>query len=107
MQRYLRTQASPGGPAVRVLIPPGACRRLWGVPSAGVTGVTITQLQDGSGGVPGTVPQTFNAAGGDLARLATTGIPVADDRAQLLVQMQGAPGSAFDLIIDDGCGCGQ
>jgi hypothetical protein len=107
VQRYIRTTASPGGPAVRVLLPAGACRRLWAVPSAGVTGVTLTQLQDGSGVAAGNVPQTFNAAGSDLARLTTTGIPIADDRAQLLVQMQGGVGSVVDLIVEDGCGCGR
>ncbi len=107
MHRYIRTTATPGGPAVRVLLPAGACRMLWAVHSSGVTGVTLTQLQDGSGVAAGNVAQVFNAAGGDLGRLTTTGIPLSDDRAQLLVQMQGGPGSVCDLIIDDGCGCGR
>jgi hypothetical protein len=107
VQRYLRTLATPGGPAVRVLLPAGACRMLWAVHSSGVTGVTLTQLQDGSGVAAGNVPQVFNAAGGDLGRLTTTGIPIADDRAQLLVQMQGGVGSVCDLIVEDGCGCGR
>lgn len=107
MQRYIRTTATPGGPAVRVLLPAGACRMLWAVHSSGVTGVTLTQLQDGSGVAAGNVPQVFNAAGGDLGRLTTTGIPIADDRAQLLVQMQGGVGSVVDLIVEDGCGCGR
>jgi len=107
VQRYIRTTATPGGPAVRVLLPAGACRMLWAVHSSGVTGVTLTQLQDGSGVAAGNVPQVFNAAGGDLGRLTTTGIPIADDRAQLLVQMQGGVGSVVDLIVEDGCGCGR
>lgn len=107
MQKYLRTGASPGGSPVRVFIPPGACRRVWAVASAGVTGVVLTQLQDGDGSLVGTVPQTYAAATGDLNRLVTTGAPLADDRAQLEVTLQGAPGSVCDLIIDDGCGCGR
>lgn len=93
--------AAPGGPPVRVYLPAGRCRTWWPVVQSATT-VNAVALPTGVDvGAPGTVAQSFGPAA--LATAQTSGLPLADDRVALDVQIQGPPGSRVALVIDDGC----
>jgi hypothetical protein len=101
MQRWLTTEATSGGPPVRVVLPAGRCRRWWPVVQ-NVTGVSVAQLPLGLDPLgAGVVVQSFGAA--DLATIATHGLPVADDRVAIDVSIQGGAGASLAVIADDGC----
>lgn len=93
--------ANPGGPPVRVFLPAGRCRTWWPLVQS-VTSLSAVALPTGvDGGVPATIVQTFGPA--DLATAQTSGLPLADDRVAVDIQIQGPPGSRVALVIDDGC----
>jgi hypothetical protein len=104
MNQWLVTGATSGGPPVRLTLPRGPCRRLFPV-LQNCAGFTLTQLPVGatSSGSP-LVTQTWAAA--DLGRLQSEGLPLADDRFQVDVQIQGGANARAALIVQDGCGCG-
>ena len=100
-QRWITTNASAGGPPARVVLPAGRCRR-WYPVVQNVTGVSVAQLPLGLDALgAGVVVQTFGV--GDLATIATHGLPVADDRVAIDVSIQGGAGASLAVIADDGC----
>lgn len=100
----LRWPGVPGGPTVRLLLPPGCGRRAWVQADNAVTGVDVGFLPSGlTDGFPVFV-QTFTPAVG-LSQAQTAGLPIADDRVFATVSYQGAVGSQVALVIDDGRPC--
>ena len=100
-QRWLTTGATSGGPPARVVLPAGRCRR-WYPVVQDVTGLTVAQLPLGLDALgAGVVVQTFGV--GDLATIATHGLPVADDRVAIDVSIQGGASGSLAVIADDGC----
>lgn len=100
----LQWPGSPGGPATRLLLPPGCGRRAYIQASNGVTGVDVGFLPSGlTSGFPALV-QTFTPAIG-LSQAQTAGLPIADDRVFATVAFQGAIGSQVALVVEDGRPC--
>lgn len=103
-QVQLQWAGSPGGPAVRLLLPPGCGRRLWLQASTSVTGVTVAFFPSGlTSGFPA-LQQTFTPASG-LPQAQSSGLPVADDRVFVDISFQGAAGSQVAAVVDDGRPC--
>lgn len=100
----LQFAGTPGGPATRLLLPPGCGRRLFLQASTAVTGVTVAMFPSGiTSGFPALI-QTFTPAQG-LPQAQTTGLPVADDRVYVDLAFQGAPGAQIAAVVDDGRTC--